>query len=154
MGWNGEAMPETTADREIVSSRIIHFPQEKVFEAFRNPEILARWWGPTGFTNTFQTFDFRPGGNWEFVMHGPDGIDYPNKSVFVEIIAPERVVFEHIVPPVFQMTITCEKLEEANKTRFNFRMVFESAEVCQTLRKICVPANEQNFDRLESVLAI
>ncbi len=150
MSQQNETVVET-ADREIVSSRVIHAPQEKVFEAFRNPDILARWWGPEGFTNTFQTFDFQPGGTWEFIMHGPDGIDYPNKSVFVEIIEPERIVFDHVVPPVFRMTITVEKIGQ-DKTRFGFRMLFESAKLCEQLRIICAPANEQNFNRLEAVL--
>lgn len=142
-----------TADREIVSSRVINAPQEKVFEAFRNPELLARWWGPQGFTNTFHTFDFQPGGTWEFIMHGPDGTDYPNKSVFVDIVEPERVVFDHVCPPIFRMTIGFEKIEQTDKTRFSFRGVFESVEVCEALKSICIPANEQNFDRLEAVLA-
>ncbi len=142
-----------TADREIVSTRVINASQEQVFEAFRKPDILARWWGPEGFTNTFEIFDYRPGGVWEFIMHSPDGTDYPNKSVFVEISEPERIVLDHVVPPVFRMTITCEKTDQPDKARFGFRMVFETAEVCQSLKPICVPANEQNFDRLETVLA-
>lgn len=142
-----------TADREIVSSRIINAPQEKVYEALRNPDILARWWGPAGFTNTFQNFNFQPGGTWEFIMHGPDGAEYPNKSVFVDIVEPVRVVFDHVVPPIFRMTISVEKAEQADRTRFGFRMLFESANVCEQLKNVCVPANEQNFDRLEAVLA-
>lgn len=142
-----------TQDREIVSSRVINAPQDKVFEAFRNPDILARWWGPEGFTNTFQTFDLHPGGIWEFVMHGPDGTNYPNKNVFVDIVESERVVFDHVFPPVFRMTITFEKVGQGNQTRFGFNMVFESAELCQQLKAMCGPANEQNFDRLETVLA-
>jgi len=142
-----------TAGREIVSSRIINAPQEKVFEAFCNPDILVRWWGPEGFTNTFHTFDFRPGGTWEFVMHGPNGTDYPNNSEFVEILEPERVVFDHITLPKFRMTISFEKSDQAGMTQFGFRMLFESAEVCEQLKGLCIPANEQNFDRLEAVLA-
>lgn len=152
MSQQNETATETK-DREIVSSRIINAPQEKVFEAFRNPDILARWWGPEGFSNTFQTFDFQPDGTWEFIMHGPDGTNYPNKSVFAEIVEPERVVFDHIVPPIFRMTITFEKVGQGDKTRFGFRMLFESAALCEQLKTICAPANEQNFDRLEAVLA-
>jgi uncharacterized protein YndB with AHSA1/START domain len=151
MSQQNETELETT-DREIVSSRIINVPQEKIFAALCSPNILAQWWGPEGFTNSFQTFDMRPGGTWEFIMHGPDGTDYPNKNVFVEITKPERVVFDHVYPPLFRMTITCERLDQADKTRFGFRMLFESAEVCEKLRGMCVPANEQNFDRLETVL--
>lgn len=142
-----------TVDREIVSSRVIDAPQDKVFEAFRNPEILARWWGPEDFTNTFQAFEFRPGGTWEFIMHGPDGTDYPNKNVFVEIVEGQRVVFDHVFSPIFRMTITVEKAGDPDKTRFGFRMLFESTKLCEQLKDLCVPANEQNFDRLEMVLA-
>lgn len=152
MGSQPEAMPGT-AEREIVSNRVLDVSPAEAFAAFRDPELLARWWGPAGFTNTFQVFDFRPGGTWEFIMHGPDGADYPNKNVFLEIVEPERIVFEHVFPPVFQMTITFERLAQAGKTRFGFRMLFESAEVCEKLRGICVPANEQNFDRLEALLS-
>lgn len=147
-----EVIRETT-DREIVSTRLIQASPEKIFDAFQNPDMLSRWWGPAGFTNTFHTFDFRPGGTWEFIMHGPDGANYPNKSVFVELVEPERVVFDHVVPPLFRMTITLEKTGEPDETRFGFRMLFESATLCQQLKEICIPANEQNFDRLEAVLA-
>jgi uncharacterized protein YndB with AHSA1/START domain len=147
-GWavsqQNEAVFKTT-EREILSSRVINFPQEQVFEAFRNLDVLARWWGPEGFSNTFHTFDFRPGGVWEFIMHGPNGADYPNKSTFVEITEPERVVFDHIMPPKFRMTISIEKSEQANQTRFGFHMLFESAGVCEQLKGLCVPVNEQNL---------
>lgn len=152
MSQQNEAMPDT-ANREIVSSRVVNAPPEKVFEAFRTPDILAKWWGPEGFTNTFQTFEFQPGGTWEFVMHSPDGANYPNKSLFAEIVEPERIVFDHVLPPIFQMTITFEKTGHSDKTRFGFRMVFESEELCEQLKALCIPANEQNFDRLEAVLA-
>ncbi len=144
---------QSESDRDIVSSRMIHASQDKLFEAFRNPGLLARWWGPEGFTNTFQTFDFRPNGAWEFMMHGPDGTHYQNQSVFVEITEPERIVFDHITPPKFRMTIGIEKLSAPGQSQFSFRMQFESAAVCEQLKSICIPANEQNFDRLEAVLA-
>ena len=98
---------ESTADREFVHSRLIDAPRERVFLAFADPLHLARWWGPDGFSSTFEAFDFRPGGIWRFVMHGPDGTNYPNESVFREVVAPERVVFEHLSEGHhFYMTIT------------------------------------------------
>jgi uncharacterized protein YndB with AHSA1/START domain len=145
-------LAQDTADRELATSRIMNAPPEKVFEAVRNPTLLARWFGPAGFTNTFHTFDFRPGGNWEFIMHGPDGTDYLNKCVFAEIVAPERLVFDHVVAPIFRATLTFEPTEQAGTTRVGFRQRFESAEVCEGLKAICIPANEQNLDRLEAVL--
>ena len=72
------------ADREVVSTRLIDAPRERVIAAFSDPEQLAKWWGPNGFTNTIKKFDFREGGDWHLTMHGPDGTDYRNESVFVE----------------------------------------------------------------------
>src|SRR4051794_12623895 len=92
-----------TSDREIVATRVFDAPRELVFKAWTDPEHLAQWWGPTGFTNTFHEFDLRPGGVWRFVMHGPDGVDYKNENVFVEIVKPERIVFDHVSGPKFQV---------------------------------------------------
>src|SRR5712692_8727044 len=61
-----------TADREIVISRVIDAPRELVFAAFTEVRHLSRWWGPDGFTTTTRAFEFRVGGAWDFVMHGPD----------------------------------------------------------------------------------
>jgi len=139
------------SDREIVTARLIDAPRERVFEAFRDPDHLAQWWGPKGFTSTFHEFDPRPGGVWRFVMHGPDGADYPNKSVFVEVVKPERIVFRHVSGPQFQMTIALA--DAAGKTRITWRMLFESAAECAKIKAIAVDANEQNLDRLEAQLA-
>lgn len=81
-----------TAEGEIVSARVFHAPRAAVFGAFADPDRLARWWGPKGFANTFQVFDFRPGGTWRFVMHAPDGTDYPLTKEFVEVADGERIV--------------------------------------------------------------
>ena len=142
--------PVTSADREIVSTRVINFPRELVWKAWTDPKHLAAWWGPNGFTNTFNEFDLRPGGYWRFVMHGPDGHNYQNENVFREIVKPSRIVFDHLSNPKFQVAATFE--DQSGKTLITFRMLFESAEVCESLKKIIVPANEQNFDRLEAEL--
>ena len=72
-----EAAPQSaTADREIVISRVIDAPRELVFEAFTEVRHLSRWWGPEGFTTTTRAFEFHVRGEWDFVMHGPDGTDY------------------------------------------------------------------------------
>lgn len=86
-------------------------------------------------------------------MHGPNGVDYPNTNHFVEVVENQRVVFDHVLAPVFRMTITFEATDNPNQTRFGFHMVFESAQVCESVKAMCGPANEQNFDRLEAVLA-
>ena len=140
-----------TPANEIISTRIINAPREKVYRAFANPQHLKNWWGPAGFTNTFYEFDLRAGGKWKFTMHGPDGANYENESEFVEIEENERIVFNHIVNPLFQMIITFEETE--GKTKFGFRMIFATEELCNQLKPICIPSNEQNFDRLEAELA-
>ncbi len=137
--------------REIVSTRVVDAPRERVFKAFADPDHLMHWWGPKGFRNTFHEFDFRPGGTWRFVMHGPDGIDYQNKSVFVEIVMPERIVFAHVSGPQFQMTIALAA--QGGKTKISWRMLFESATERDNVAKFAVVANDQNFDRLEAELA-
>jgi uncharacterized protein YndB with AHSA1/START domain len=140
----------TDREREIVSTRVFDAPHELVFRAWTDPNHLAKWWGPRGFTNTFQEFDMRPGGVWRFVMHGPDGTDYKNKSVFLEVVKPERIVFQHVSPPRFQVTATFAA--EAGKTRVTFQMLFETAALCAKVKVYAVDANEQNFDRLEAEL--
>lgn len=89
--------PDSTADREFVHFRLVEAPRERVFKAFSDPARLARWWGPHGFGSTFHEFDLRPGGAWRFVMHGPDGANYPNQSVFVGIHG--RTGFRRLAPP-------------------------------------------------------
>lgn len=138
------------ANRQIISHRIIKVPPEVVFKAFTDPALLAQWWGPNGFTNTFETFDLRPGGQWKFIMHGPNGTDYPNLSEFVVIKEPEKIVFNHAVDPLFQMTIGFEPVEGG--TRFSFQMLFETEADCERVKRYAPDANEQNFDRLEAVL--
>jgi len=148
------AVNETLDDitsRQIVSARVFHAPQALVFEAWENPLHLAEWWGPKGFTNNFEEFDFSPNGTWKFVMHGPDGGNYKNLSVFKEIIKPALIVFDHVSPPKFQVTATFEDL--GNKTRLVFQMLFPTAEDCEKVKPIVVGANEENFDRLEARLA-
>jgi uncharacterized protein YndB with AHSA1/START domain len=141
----------TGSDREIVSSRVVDAPRERVFAAFSDPDHLVHWWGPTGFTSTFQEFDLRPGGRWRFVMHGPNGADYRNESVFVEMVRPERIVLDHVSGPTFRLTMTLD--EEAGRTRLTWRQGFESAAECANVRRFAAEANEQNFDRLQARLA-
>ena len=84
-----------TDPRSIIGSRVFDAPRELVFAAFTDPKHLAQWWGPNGFTTTTHSFDFRPGGVWRFVMHGPDGRDYQNRVTYDEIVPPERIVYRH-----------------------------------------------------------
>lgn len=141
---------ERTEDRELSTSRVLDAPRERVFEAWRDPERLARWWGPKGFRNTFQVFEPRAGGAWEFVMHGPEGGDYANRSQFEEWVWPERIVVRHLSPPTFRLVVTL--VDAGSRTRLTWRQVFDSAADCERLRALAVPANEENLDRLEAEL--
>lgn len=135
----------------LSTERALSASPRQVFAAFEDPERLARWWGPAGFTNTFESFDFRPGGRWVFAMHGPNGASYPNESVFREIEPDSRIVIEHVVKPWYQLTVTLT--ERGGRTHLSWVQEFESAEVAGRMRGLSATANEQNLDRLESVLA-
>ena len=123
----------TAAANEIIVSRLLNAPRDLVFEVWTDPDHLKYWWGPTGFTNTIHKMDVKPGGVWELIMHGPDGTDYKNKSVFKEIIKPSRLVYEHQSSPKFTATIDFET--QGNKTLLTWRMTFESAEELQKVVK-------------------
>jgi uncharacterized protein YndB with AHSA1/START domain len=85
-------------------------------------------------------------------MHGPDGVDYPMEKEFIEVVPPERIVLRHEqVGHGFRMTLTFA--EEAGRTRLTWRMRFDSAEEARAVRDRVAEANEQNFDRLEALLA-
>ena len=139
------------ADRELTPSRRIRAPREKVWAALTDPRVIATWWGPEGFTNTFAVCDLRPGGEWTFTMHGPNGASYPNQSRFTELRSPERWVVEHISPPRFQLAMTLGAI--GDETLVHWSQLFATAEDCAALRGICVPANEQNLDRLAAAVA-
>jgi uncharacterized protein YndB with AHSA1/START domain len=144
--------PDLDADSEIVSARVFDAPRERVFQAFDDPTLLAQWWGPKGFTNEFQQFDFRPGGAWRFLMHGPDGTVYQMANDFLEIVPLEKISFYHPQSGhEFRLTMTFA--EEAGKTRLTWQMRFDAREEAQRVRQAVSEANEQNFDRLEALLA-
>jgi uncharacterized protein YndB with AHSA1/START domain len=140
-------IPESTADREFVHSRLIDAPRERLFRAFAQPEHLAKWWGPDGFSSTFDTFDLKVGGQWRFVMHGPDGTDYQNEMVFRELVAPERVVLEHL-GSVHHFFLTITFTDQTGKTLVGWQQVFDTAEHKESVAHFVVEANEQNLNRL------
>jgi uncharacterized protein YndB with AHSA1/START domain len=128
------------------TARDIPAPVAQVFAAISDPQRLARWWGPAGFTNTFSVCEFQTGGRWSFVMHGPDGTNYPNENVFEAIEAPRLVVVRHVPPPQFVLTITLAP--SATGTLVSWLQVLDDADVAQRVAPIVIPANEQNLDRL------
>ncbi|GAB7045230.1 SRPBCC domain-containing protein [Catenuloplanes indicus] len=117
-------------DREILVTRLIDAPRELVFEAFTDVRHLSRWWGPDGFTTTTHTFAFTAGGEWTFVMHGPDGTDYPEWITWTEIAAPERITLLHGEtagdPNAFETTLTFTP--DGTGTRVQMRTVFPTKE--------------------------
>lgn len=141
----------TTPDREIVTTRIFDYPKALLFTAWSNPDHLQNWWGPEGFTNTFTEFDFREGGKWDFIMHGPEKGNYHNVCEFVKIDAPHLIAWKRHSQPLFNVQFTFEDLT-ATQTRVVFKMIFDTAEACEKLRKFVVDKNEENLDRLEAEL--
>ncbi len=147
-----------TTDREITLTRVFDAPRELVFKAWTDPDQLIKWWGPNGFTNTFQEIEVRPGGVWRFIMHGPDGVDYQNLIVYNEIAAPERLVYSHGSgveddPGQFQVTVTFA--ERDGKTELTMRSLFATAaERDKVIREYrAVEGGNQTLDRLGEHLA-
>mgnify|MGYP003497461934 CR=1 FL=1 len=137
----------STADREFVHSRLIDASREQVFAAIADPAHLARWWGPNGFTSTFEVFEFRVGGAWRLVLHGPDGANYPNENRFAEIVPQQRVVVEHLGTP-HHFVLTISLTQQGARTLVGWRQVFDTPEEKQRIAAFVAPANEQNLDRL------
>jgi uncharacterized protein YndB with AHSA1/START domain len=127
----GAAAQSATADREIVISRAINASPEVVFEAFTEVRHLSRWWGPDGFTTTTRSFEFRVGGDWEFVMHGPDGTDYQEFITWTEIVPPERIALVHGEfrgdPNAFESVLTFAP--DGASTWIEMRTVFPTKEL-------------------------
>src|SRR5437762_13015071 len=122
--------PAVVKDREISITRVFDAPRKLVFQVWTDPKHIGQWWGPKGFVTTTFSMDFRPGGTWRFVMHGPDGRDYQNLITFEEITPPERIVYRHggadgVEPVQFRQTVIFEDL--GGRTRLIWRGDFPSA---------------------------
>src|SRR5208283_954022 len=116
------------------TSREIPAAVEEVFAAISDPERLSRWWGPAGFTNTFKVCKFKKGGRWSFIMHGPNGNNYPNENVFAEIESPGKVVVQHVSEPKYRLTV---KLAPSSVgTVVSWSQAFESSAVASRLEHI------------------
>lgn len=142
-----------TSDREIRVTRLLNAPSELVFKVWTDPKHVAQWWGPKGFTITTHSMDVRPGGVWRFVMHGPDGRDYDNEIHYIEIVRPERVVYDHVVEPYFRTTLTFD--DQGNKTVLTVQMLFDTADVREMVVREFHAAEglNQTLDRFEEQLA-
>ena len=119
-------------DREIKLTRTFDAPRELVYRAYTDPEQFVQWWGPNGFTTALTEMDVRPGGVARFIMHGPDGTDYPSRFVYREVVAPERLAFVHDEgedgPEEQRFEVTVTFADEGGKTRVSQRMVLASTD--------------------------
>ncbi|WP_395671947.1 SRPBCC family protein [Inquilinus sp.] len=115
------------SDRELVLTRLIDAPREKLFRAWTEPELMKQWFTPRPWTTPVIEVDLRPGGSNLIVMRGPDGTEFPNRGVYLEIVKNERLVFtdaytkawEPSEKPFFTGIITFE--DEGGKTRYTAR---------------------------------
>lgn len=139
-----------TEDRTLRTSRTLPYSPREIYGAFASADLLASWWGPEGFSNTFEVFEFTEGGRWKFVMHGPDGSDYLNESVFASLVPDAKVVIRHACLPHFTLTVGLTPV--SGGTHLTWEQVFEDAGTAQAVKRRAGPANEQNIDRLEQVL--
>lgn len=144
-----------SADREMFVTRLIDAPRELVFAAFTDSDHISEWWGPNGFTTTTYEMDVRPGGQWLFTMHGPDGTDYPNRIRYREVRPPEYLTYDHDEGEggdplqAFKTTVTIES--EDGKTRVTLRLVLASAEQREKLVKFgAIEGGNQTLARLDA----
>jgi len=138
--------------RSLTISRLFNAPIELVWKAWTEPEHIKNWWGPNGFTNTIFKMDVKPGGEWDLIMHGPDGTDYKNKSVFKEIVKHKKIVYEHVSGPKFLATIEFES--QNDKTFLKWHMLFETAEeFIRTIKTFKADEGlKQNIEKLQAYL--
>jgi uncharacterized protein YndB with AHSA1/START domain len=139
-------------DRTLSTKRILPFAPEAIYGAFAKPHVLASWWGPEGFSNSFEVFEFMTGGRWIFTMHGPDGRRYANKSFFAKLNPAESIVIRHDCQPFF--TLTVELSPVVGGTLLKWNQAFDDAETARAVQAVVGTANEQNLDRLTRALAL
>ena len=138
--------------RQQTIERLFDAPIESVWEVWTNPEHIKNWWGPNGFTNTITKMDMVPEGEWDLIMHGPDGTNYKNKSVFKEIIKHKKLVYDHVSAPKFLTTIVFRA--QGNNTHISWQMLFETKELFEQVVKV-FKADEglrQNMEKLDVYL--
>lgn len=141
---------------ELYITRIYDAPVKMVWDAWIDPEKVAKWWGPRGFTLTTKSKDVKVGGTWVYTMHGSDGVDWPNKTVFLEVEKYSRLVYDHggndDRPPMFRVSVNFT--EVAGKTTMEMTMAFSTAEVATESKKFIKKAGgDSTWDRFAEYLA-
>jgi uncharacterized protein YndB with AHSA1/START domain len=140
---------------DLKITRVYDAPVKVVWEAWTDVKQVAKWWGPRGFTITTHSKDLKPGGFWNYTMHGPDGVDYPNVTKYYEVEKYHKLVYDHGAnenqPPLFRVTVLFN--ENKNKTTMNMTMAFESPEKATEIGKFIKKAGgNSTWDRLGEYL--
>lgn len=136
---------------EIEIIRVYDAPVQAVWDAWTDPEQVAKWWGPRGFTITTHSKDLRPGGHWNYTMHGPDGVDYPNTTKYLEVEECAKLVYDHggheDRPPLFRVTVLFS--ESGGKTTMEMKMTLATPEAADQIRDhIRKAGGNATWDRL------
>jgi uncharacterized protein YndB with AHSA1/START domain len=140
---------------EIRISRVYDAPVEDVWDAWTDPEQVAKWWGPRGFTLTTHSKDLKPGGHWKYTMHGPDGVDYPNTTHYFEVEPHAKLVYDHgghdDRPPMFRVTVLFSEVN--GRTKMEMTMTLPTHEAAEETRKFIKKAGgDATWDRLAEYL--
>jgi len=148
-------MVALTPSNEIRLVRVYDAPVQMVWDAWTDPDQVGKWWGPRGFTITTHSKDLRSGGHWDYTMHGPDGTDWPNTTVYHEVVPGSKLVYDHggskDRPPLFHVTVLFHDL--GNRTRMEMTMALESPEAAAEIKKFIKQASgESTWDRLAEFL--
>lgn len=149
-------MPVKNKSNELRLTRVYDAPVKAVWEAWTDDAQCAQWWGPRGFTLTTHSKDFRPGGHWSYTMHGPDGVDYQNKTIYLEIEPLVKMVYDHggndESKPLFRVTV--EFSETDGKTRMDMCMTLPTPEAAEQTEKFIRKAGgHATWDRLAEYLS-
>jgi uncharacterized protein YndB with AHSA1/START domain len=148
-------MAAKSKPNELYIERIYKAPVKMVWDAWVDPKQVAQWWGPRGFTITNHSKDVRTGGHWKYTMHGPDGVDYPNNTKYLEVEKYSRMVYDHggnvDQPPLFRVTVNFIDLK--GKTRMEMTMALATAEAAAETKKFVKKAGgNSTWDRLAEFL--
>ena len=137
---------------ELVLTRVFDAPRALLFKVWTDPEHVAQWWGPYGFKTTIEEMDIRPGGRWRYSMRGPDGNDYPFDGAYLEIVEPERLIFDGVIQkdPAQGVWTEVTFVDEGGKTKVTVRQLYSFQS--DATRGAPIGWNQQ-LDRLVSYLA-
>lgn len=148
-------MAAKNKSNEIQIIRLYEAPVKVVWDAWTDPKQVAKWWGPRGFTLTTHSKDLRVGGSWVYTMHGPDGTDYPNKTIYHVVEKYSRLAYDHggndDRPPLFKVDVKFTEL--MGKTKMEMRMILPTPEAAEEIKKFIKKARgDSTWDRLAEYL--